>query len=89
MTSQTVLPQTLYAVDLGFLAGQRGERLVCQVLGFSGRDEAYARVRIVRSLIPVHRYRAGREHRIHRTRLVPLDILGRAGGCPAEGRRGV
>lgn len=78
MPQHTASSDTLYAVDLGFFAARRGERLVVRVLGFRGRDDAYALVQIVESTLSGHRYGAGREHLIRRERLVPLDEAPRA-----------
>lgn len=66
---------TFYAVNLGPWAAERGERVICQVMELIGRDDTYARVRVVKST--VKGYWGGKVGIARRDRLVPLDGVSR------------
>ncbi len=59
----------LYAVRRGRAAAGHGERVVCAVLGWMGRADGFARVRIAHSTRAG--YRTGQIGMIRRDRLVP------------------
>lgn len=61
---------TFYRVRLGSGAAMRGERVVCQLLGWAGADDSLARVRIVHSTLP--HYRTGQVGLVQSQRLVPV-----------------
>jgi hypothetical protein len=61
---------TLYTVKLGPWAAERGERVICQVLAWTGHNDAYARVRVVDSTLKG--YWGGKVGIARRDRLVPL-----------------
>jgi hypothetical protein len=51
-------------------AAARGERVLCQLLGWAGGDDRLARVRIIHSTVPL--YRTGMVGLVQRQRLIPL-----------------
>ena len=59
-----------YRLRLGKSALERGERVVCEWLGWAGANQAYAHVRIVHS--NVASYRRGKKGMIAREQLIPL-----------------
>ena len=61
---------TFYRVRLGSGAAMRGERVVCQLLGWAGANDSLARVRIVQSTLP--HYRTGQVGLMQSNRLVPV-----------------
>ncbi len=61
---------TFYRVRLGSGAAMRGERVVCQLLGWAGANDSLARVRIVQSTLP--HYRTGQVGLMQSHRLVPV-----------------
>ena len=61
---------TLYRVRLGSSAVARGERVLCQLLGWAGADGRLAHVRIIHSTVPS--YRAGMVGLVQRQRLSPV-----------------
>lgn len=67
---------TLYTVNLGPWAAMRGERVICQVIEWTGRDDTYARVRILTST--VKGYWGGKVGIARRDRLVPVQGTPRA-----------
>jgi hypothetical protein len=69
---------TFYRVRLGSSAAARGERVICQLLGWAGADDRLARVRIMHST--VRSYRAGRVGLVQRQRLIPAPPR-RADAC--------
>ncbi len=59
-----------YRARLGAAAAARGERIVCQLLGWTGADASLAQVRIVSSTVPG--LSRGRVGLVPQARLVPL-----------------
>ena len=61
---------TFYRARLGSGAAVRGERVICQLLGWAGANDSLARVRVVHSTISS--YRPGMVGLVPRQRLVPV-----------------
>ena len=61
---------TFFRVRLGGGAAARGDRVVCQLLGWAGANDSLARVRIVHSTLPS--YRTGMVGLVQRQRLIPV-----------------
>ena len=59
-------------------AAARGERVVCQLLGWAGADDSLVRVRIIHSTVPS--YRTGMVGLVQRQRLIPV-LPRRADAC--------
>lgn len=66
----TTADATFYRVRLGSAAAARGERVVCQLLGWAGANDSLARVRIVHSTLPS--YRTGMIGLVQSQRLVAV-----------------
>ena len=66
----TTIDATFYRVRLGSGAAARGERVICQLLGWAGADGRLAHVRIIHSTVPS--YRTGRVGLVQRQRLIPV-----------------
>ena len=66
----TTIDVTFYRARLGSGAAARGERVVCQLLGWAGADDSLARVRIIHSTVPS--YRTGMVGLVQRQRLIPV-----------------
>ena len=61
---------TFYRARLGSGAAVRGERVICQLLGWAGANDSLARVRVVHSTLPS--YRPGQVGLVPRQRLIPV-----------------
>ncbi len=61
---------TYYRARLGNNAAARGERIICQLLGWTGDNNSLGRVRIVHST--VSSYRTGQIGLVPRERLIPV-----------------
>ena len=59
-----------YRARLGNGAAARGERIICQLLGWTGDNDSLGRVRIVHST--VSSYRTGQVGLVPRERLIPV-----------------
>jgi hypothetical protein len=66
----TTIDATYYRVRLSNSAAARGERVLCQLLGWAGADDRLARVRIIQSTVPS--YRTGMVGLVQRQRLIPV-----------------
>ena len=66
----TMIDATFYRVRLSNSAAARGERVLCQLLGWAGADDRLARVRIIQSTMPS--YRTGMVGLVQRQRLIPV-----------------
>jgi hypothetical protein len=66
----TTIDATFYRIRLGSSAAARGERVICQLLGWAGADDNLARVRIIHSTVPS--YRTGMVGLVQRQRLIPV-----------------
>jgi hypothetical protein len=66
----TTIDATFYSVRLDSSAAARGERVICQLLGWAGADDRLARVRIIHSTVPS--YRTGMVGLVQRQRLIPV-----------------
>ena len=66
----TTIDATFYRVRLGSGAAARGERVICQLLGWAGEDDRLARVRITHSSVPS--IRMGMVGLVQRQRLIPV-----------------
>ncbi len=70
VTMVTASDGTLYRARLGNGAAARGERVICQLLDWTGDNESLARVRVVQST--VSSVRTGQIGLVHRDRLIPV-----------------
>ena len=59
-----------YRARLGSGAATRGERIICELLGWTGENNSLGRVRIVHSTISA--YRTGQVGLVPRDRLIPV-----------------
>ena len=68
---------SFYRARLGTGAAARGERVICQLLGWTGANDSLARVRIVHSTVPS--VRTGQIGLVPRQRLIPVRPRGNNG----------
>jgi len=61
---------SFFRARLGSSATARGERVICQLLGWTGANDSLARVRIVHSTVPS--VRTGQIGLVPRQRLIPV-----------------
>ncbi len=66
----TTTEGTYYRARLGNSAAARGERVICQLLGWTGDNNSLGRVRIIHST--VSSYRTGQIGLVPRERLIPV-----------------
>ncbi len=66
----TIEQGTYYKVRLGSGAVMRGDRVVCELLRWTGADENLAHVRVVHSTVPS--YRVGKVGLLPRECLAPI-----------------
>ncbi len=59
-----------YRARLGNGAAARGERIICQLLGWTGDNNSLGRVRIIHSTVST--YRTGQVGLVPRERLIPV-----------------
>lgn len=59
-----------YKARMGSGAAARGERIICQLLDWTGANDSLARVRIVHSTVPS--IRTGQIGLVPRQRLIPV-----------------